>query len=63
MKKTNNMLFISYIRDDKNNNITYLKSYKFDSTHPCYNDFKDDYNMLIQHFKTYGIRSYSKEEK
>ena len=62
-KKTNNILFISYFRDETTNNITYLNSYKFDSTHSCYVDFENDYNKLIEHFKTYGIRSYSEEEK
>jgi len=53
-KKTNNILFISYYREG--DNITYYNSCGFDYTHPCYNDFKNDYDKIINFYRLNGIR-------
>ena len=53
-KKTNNMLFISYLREK--NSISFCDYYSFDSTHTEYEQFKEDYEVITNHYKDNGIR-------
>ena len=52
-KKTNSLLLISYFREG--HNITFLHSYLFDSESPEYKQFKLDYNIIMNYYKTNGI--------
>lgn len=54
-KKTSNMLFISYFRE--NDTIVYMNSYTFNKTNSEYNFFKSDYELITQHYQTNGIRN------
>ena len=54
-KKTANMLFISYIRE--NDTITYMNSYLFDKNNIIFDTFVDDYKCITEHYKVNGIRN------
>ena len=59
-KKTDNLLFISYLRDG--DNITFLHSYIFNSKSPEYAQFEADYNKIINHYNKNGICQLEKGE-
>ena len=62
-RKTNNMLFIPYIRLDNklkyNKNGDYIKFFDcitFNTTNMEYKEFKNDYDKIATHFRNNGIR-------
>ena len=59
-KKTNNLLFISYTRDE--DHITFVHSYLFNSMCPEYLQFESDYNKIINQYNTVGICQLEKNE-
>ena len=54
-KKTSNMLFVSYYRD--NETITFMDCYTFGSLSKEFEAFENDYNILMEHFRKNGVRS------
>lgn len=54
-KKTSNMLFISYFRE--NDTIVYMDSYSFNKSNQEFHSFKSDYEKITQHYQTNGIRN------
>ena len=59
-KKTNNLLFISYIRDGEN--VTFIHSYLFNSSCPEYTEFKEDYEKIMSKYRNTGECQLEKSE-
>ncbi len=59
-KKTNNMLFISYLRNG--DNITYLSAFSFGALCPEYSVFESDYIKITEYYKTRGICQLAKDD-
>lgn len=60
-KKTNNLLFIAYIRDG--DTITFLHSYLFNSSCPEYAQFQQDYETIMQKYRSIGVCQLGKKEE
>ena len=61
-KKTHNMLFIPYYRDG-DYIICRWEPIHFGYLSPEYIQFENDYKTITNHYKCYGIRKYTAEEK
>ena len=59
-KKTNNMLFISYIREG--DYITYKSAFLFGASRPEYAQFQSDYEKITEYYRTHGICQLEKND-